>query len=172
MDDYESNCHTLRVLFGSCLSEINQCLPFWHYVVLLPKEENSSLSSLLNMSMDDLKQVLLFCGLIYYQRGTVKSDLKAWPSLMMENHIDEHYFDRYCVSRLTSNKKMTYFIGIGTKRICRLNPSSQFVSNSYTRKSSTLSNYLKKKCDRMKMLLKINNMIQNEVVDTSKVINK
>ena len=45
------------------------------------------------------------------------------------------------------------------------------MSNSCTRKSSTLSNYLKKKCDRMKMLLKINNMIQNEVVDTSKVIN-
>ena len=164
MDDYESNCHTVRVLFGSCLSEINQCLPFWHYGVLLPKEENSSLSSLLNMSMDDLKQVLLCCGLISYQRGTVKFDLKAWPRLMMENYIDGYYFDRFCVSRLTPEKKMIYFIGIGTKRICRLNPPSQFVSNSCLRKSSSLSNYLKKNCDRMKMLLKINNMIQNKLL--------
>ena len=122
MDNYESNCHTVRVLFGSCLSKINQCLSFWHYGVLLPKEENSSLSSLLNMSVDDLKQVLLCCGLISYQRDTVKFDLKAWPRLMMKNYIDEHYFDRYCVSRLTSDKKMIYFIGIRTKRICRLNP--------------------------------------------------
>ena len=89
----------------------------------------------------------------------------------MENHIDEHYFDKFSGARFNSEKKMIYFIGIGTKRVSRLNPSSQFVSNSYPRKSSSLSNYLKKKCDRMKMLLKINNMIQNEVVDTSKVIN-
>ena len=77
MDDYESNCHTVRVLFGSCLSEINQCLPFWHYGVLLPREEDSSLSSLLNIFMDGMKEILLTCGLIHYQQDTVKFESLA-----------------------------------------------------------------------------------------------
>ena len=77
MDNYEPNCHTIWLLFGSCLSEVNQFIPFWHYGILLPREEDSSLSSLLNISMDDMKQILLTCGLIHNQRGTVRFDLKA-----------------------------------------------------------------------------------------------
>ena len=76
------------------------------------------------------------------------------------------------VARFNYLKKKIYFIGIGTKRSHRLTPSSQFLCDSFPRKSSSLSNKLKKNCDRMKMLLKINIMIQNEYVDTSKIINK
>ena len=52
MDPCESNCHMIRLLFGSCLSEINQYIPFWHYGILLPKHKDTSLSSLLNISLD------------------------------------------------------------------------------------------------------------------------
>ena len=52
MDHYESNCHIIQLLFNSCLSEINQYIPFWHYGILLPNHENTSLSSLLDTSMD------------------------------------------------------------------------------------------------------------------------
>ena len=90
MDNYESNCHTIRVLFGSCLSEISQHIPFWHYGILLPRKEDSSLSSLLNISLDDLKQILLSCGLIHCQRDIMKLDLDAWPTLVMENHIQQY----------------------------------------------------------------------------------
>ena len=121
MDNYESNCHTIRVLFGSCLSEISQHIPFWHYGILLPRKEDSSLSSLLNISLDDLKQILLSCGLIHCQRDSEKLDLKAWPTLMMENHIDQFYFDKFCVSRLNSHKGRTYYIGIGTQRNYKIN---------------------------------------------------
>ena len=164
MDSYESNCHTIRLLFGSCLSEINHCLPHWHYGVLLSEEEDSSLSSLLNISLDDMKQILLTCGLIHNQRNTVRFDLKAWPTLMMENHIEQYYFDKMCVSRFNNPQKSVYYLGIGTKRSHRLTPSSQFLCDSFPRKSSSLSKNLKKNCDRMKMLLKINIMIQNDLL--------
>ena len=89
----------------------------------------------------------------------------------MENHIDQFYFDKFCVSRLNSHKGRTYFIGIGTQRNYKLTPSFQFLSNRCPRKSSSLSKKLKKNCDRMITLLKINNMIQNEVGDHSKISN-
>ena len=89
----------------------------------------------------------------------------------MENHIDQFYFDKFGVSRLNSHKGRTYFIGIGPQRNYKLTPSSQFLSDSCPRKSSSLSKKLKKNCDIMIMLLKINNMFQNEVGDNSKISN-
>ena len=124
MDNYESNCHTIRMLFGSCIFEISHHIPFWHYGILLPRKENSSLSSLLNISLDDLKQILLYCGLIYYQRDIASLDLDAWPTLMMENYIQQYHFDKYSVTRLNWGKP--YFIGIGTKRSYKFTPSLQF----------------------------------------------
>ena len=87
MDPSESNCQMIRLLFGSCLSEINQCIPFWHCVISLPKHEDTSLSSLLDISLDNLKQILFSCGLIYYQRDTVKLHFNYWKTFMLENHI-------------------------------------------------------------------------------------
>ena len=91
---------------------------------------------------------------------------------MMENHIDQYYFDKFSVSRFNFPQKSVCYLGIGTKRSHKLTPSSQFSSDSFPRKSNSLSKNLKKNCDRMKMLLKINIMIQNEFVDTSKIKNK
>ena len=76
----------IRLLFGPCLSEINQHIPLWNYVILLPEQEESSISSLLNVSIDDLKQILLTCGLIYYQRGTLKLVLNGW-SILKISHV-------------------------------------------------------------------------------------
>ena len=57
MDDCASNCVVLRSLFGSCLYDINKNMPLWHYGILLPeKEEDCSLSYLLNLTIDELKK--------------------------------------------------------------------------------------------------------------------
>ena len=112
MDPCESNCHMIRLLLGSCLSEINQYIPFWHYGILLPKHEDTSLSSLLNISLDDLKQILLSCGLIYYQRDTVKLHLNYWKTFMLENHVHKYYFDKFNVTRFNSYNPKLYYIGI------------------------------------------------------------
>ena len=99
MDPYESNCHMIRLLFGSCFSEINQYIPFWHYGILLPKHEDSSILSLLNTFQDDLKQISLSYCLIYYQRDTVKLHLNYWETFMLENHIHKYYFDKFNVTQ-------------------------------------------------------------------------
>ena len=94
--------------------------------------------------MDDMKQILLTCGLIHNQRDTIRFDLKTWPTLMMENHIDQYYFDKFSVSRFNFPQKSVYYLGIGTKRSHKLTPSSQFSSDSCSRKSSSLSKKIKK----------------------------
>ena len=72
MEKYESNCLLIQLLFGSCLSKIDQHIPLWHYSILLSDQEKYSMSSLLNISIDELNHMLLTFGLIYYQRGTLK----------------------------------------------------------------------------------------------------
>ena len=97
MDPCESNCHMIRLLFGSCLSEINQHIPLWHYGILLPEQEECSMSSLLNIYIDELKQILLTYGLIYYQRGTLKLVLNGWSIFIMDNELQNNYFDKFNV---------------------------------------------------------------------------
>ena len=99
MDPYESKCHMIRLLFGSRFSEINQYIPFGHYGIVLPKNEDSSILSLLNISLDDLKQISLSYCLIYYQRDTVKLHLNYWETFMLENQIHKYYFDKFNVTR-------------------------------------------------------------------------
>ena len=64
MDDYESNCIVLRSILGSCLSDIDKLMPFWHYGIILPEAaEELCLCSLLNLTLVELKQILEACGL-------------------------------------------------------------------------------------------------------------
>ena len=59
MGDCEANCVVLRSLFGSCLSDININIPLRHYGILLPgEEEDCSLSYLLHLTIDELKNIL------------------------------------------------------------------------------------------------------------------
>lgn len=52
MDNLEFNITTLRVLLGSCLSEINGLMPLWCYSVLIPEVKISSLSTMLFLTLD------------------------------------------------------------------------------------------------------------------------
>ena len=79
----------ILLLFGLCLSEINQHIPLWHYGILLPEQDECRLSSLLNISIDELKQILITCGIIYSQRGTLKLVLNGWSIFMMENDLQK-----------------------------------------------------------------------------------
>ena len=60
-------CITLRVLLGSCLSEINTHIPLYRYGITPPESEQSSLSSLLFSTFDELKIILEYCGSISYK---------------------------------------------------------------------------------------------------------
>ena len=171
IDPYESNCHIIRLLFGSCLSEIDQCIPFWHYGIILPKHEDSSISTLLNIFLNDLKQILHSCGLIYCQRDTVKIHFNCWETFMLENHIQKYYFNKFNVTRFNIYHMKMYYIGIGTEREYILTPSYQFLNISCPCISSSLSKFLTRRYDRMKMLLNINVILQDEVVDTSTTTN-
>ena len=104
----------IRLLFGSCLSKINQYISFWQYGILLPKHEDSSILSLLNISLDDLKHILYSCGYIYYQRDTVKLNLNSWETFMLENHFHKYYFDKLNVTRFNSYNTKMYYIGMGS----------------------------------------------------------
>ena len=90
-------------------------------------------------------------------------------------HVGEsyskYYFDKFNVARFNIYHMKIYYIDIGTERDYILTPSSQFSNNSYPRISSSLSKILKRKCDKMRMLLNINVILQDEVVDTSTTIN-
>ena len=102
--------------------------------------------------MDDLKQILLICGLIVIQRNNVKLVLKKsghggscnWPIFMIENDLVNNCIDKYSVLQLNHCQRNIYFIGIGATRDSIIGPSSQFVKCSYIHNFKSLSNYLKK----------------------------
>ena len=142
-----------------------------HYGIVLPKNEDSSILSLLNISLDDLKQISLSYCLIYYQRDTVKLHLNYWETFMLENHIQKYYFDKFNVTRFNSYNTKMYYIGIGSEHDYKLTLSSQFLNNSCPRISSSLRKCIKKKCDIMQMLLNINIILRDKIIDISTTTN-
>ena len=90
---------------------------------------------------------------------------------MLENHIHEYYFDKYNVTRFNSYNTKMYYIRIESERDYKLTPSSRFWNNNFPRISSSLSIFIKNKCDRMKMLLDINVILRDEVIDISTTTN-
>ena len=87
------------------------------------------------------------------------------------NHIHKYHFDKFDVTQFNIYHMKIYYIGIGTERDYILTPSSHFLNNSCPRISSSLRNFIKDKCDRMKMLLNINVILRNEVIDISTTTN-
>ena len=68
MEDCEANCVVIRSLLGSCLSDINKNMPLSHYGILLPEEEEEcSLSYLLNLSIDELKEYIRIMWSYHYK---------------------------------------------------------------------------------------------------------
>ena len=84
---------------------------------------------------------------------------------MMENNLKNNYFDKINVRQFNNHQRNIYYIGIGTSRDNIITSSSQFFNYSCPRKSRSIINKFKKKRDRMKMLLKINVMLQDDVVE-------
>ena len=113
----------ILLLFGLCLSEINQHIPLWHYGILLPEQEECSMSSLLNIYINELKQILLTCGIFYYQRGTLKLILNGWSIFMMDNDSRNNYFDKFNVRQFNCHQRDMYYIDIGTSRDNIINSS-------------------------------------------------
>ena len=69
---------------------------------------------------------------------------------MMDNDLQNNYFDKFNVRQFNYRQRNIYYIDIGISRDNIPNPSSQFFNLSCPRKSRSLINKLKKKCDRMK----------------------
>ena len=66
MEGREANCVVLRSLLGSCLSDIDKNMPLWRYGILLPEEEKYCiLSYLLNLTIDELKNVRIMWSYHY-----------------------------------------------------------------------------------------------------------
>ena len=151
MEKYESKCRMIRLIFGSCLSEINQHISLWHYGILSPEQEEVSMPSLLTISIDEFKYILLTCGLFYYQLGTLKLVLNGWSIFMMDNDLRYNYFDQFNIRHFNYHQRNIYYIGIGTSQDDIINLSSQFFNYICPRKSRSLINTLKKKRDRMKI---------------------
>ena len=63
--------------------------------------------------IDELKQILLTCGLTYYQRGALKLILYGWSICMMDNDLQNNYFDKFNVRQFKNQQWNIYYIGIG-----------------------------------------------------------
>ena len=79
---------------------------------------------MLNIYIDELKQILLTCGIIYYQRSTLKLVLNGWSIFMMDNDLQNNFFDQFNVRQFNYHQRNIYYIGIGTSRDNVINPSS------------------------------------------------
>ena len=140
MEKYES----IVIWFGCYLvhgvPEINQYILLWRYGILLPEQKECSISSLLNIYINELKQILLTCGIFYYQRGTLKLILNGWSIFMMDKDLQNNYFDKLNVRQFNCHQRNIYYIGISTSRDNIINPSSRFFNYSCPRKSRSMIN--------------------------------
>ena len=65
MDNYESCSIVLWTILGSNLRDINRLTPSLYYGIRLPEEEEDyNLSFILNLKINELKQILESCGII------------------------------------------------------------------------------------------------------------
>ena len=73
MDNYESNSIVLRAILGFCLSSINKLTPLQYYGIPLPEEkEECIVLYMMNLEIDELKQILELCGLIAIKENNIK----------------------------------------------------------------------------------------------------
>ena len=113
MEDCKANYVVLRSLLGSCLSDINKNMPLWHYGILIPEEDDCSLSYLLNLTIDELEKVLELYGLITINNNNVKCVRSpsgyggkiSWSMFLLDNSLTNNYFSRMNLSRYNKNIK-------------------------------------------------------------------
>ena len=108
-------------------------MPLWHYGILIPEEDDCSLSYLLNLTIDELEKVLELYGLITVNNNNVKCVRSpsgyggkiSWPMFLSENSFSNKYFSQMNISRY--NKKYQrnfYIIGLGVEGDKIINPST------------------------------------------------
>ena len=144
MEDCEANCVVLRSLLGSCLSDINKNVPLWHYGILLTEEEDCSLSYLMNLTINELKQILELCGLITINNNIVKfvrspssyGDNFSWPMFLLENSLSNNYFSQMNLS-IGNIKEIFILLALVLKVIHKLILNLNF--NTKNRKSAELN---------------------------------
>ena len=87
----------------------------------------------------------------------------------MDNDLQNNYFGKFNVRQFNYyQRNILYRFRYFPRQ--KNYPSIQFFNYNCQRKSRSLINKLKKKCDRMNMLLKINIMLQDDLVGTLKII--
>ena len=173
MDDYESNCIVLKSILGSCLSDINKLMPLWYYGIILPEvTEECCLSSLLALTIIELKQILESCGLITINNNIVKFDCStfeyggkySWQMFLLKNSLSDNYLAQMNLSKYKIYQNNVWYIGLGYDRSFPINPSTQF-KHKKPRKCAVLNRLLNEKFNKMKSILVINNVLNNNYIE-------
>ena len=125
-----------RRLFGRILCRA-RCYQRWHFGVTLNETNPNCLSTLLGISNMELFKFLKSIGLMKeWSNGTVKVNKDSWSTFLIEEKLDDIYFDRHKVNCVPTSRKGYYedyngfWVGVGNinkfkgKKIT--NPKSQF----------------------------------------------
>ena len=173
MDDYESNCIVLRSILGSYLSDINKSIPLWHYGTILPEAaEKCCLCFLLNLITVELKQMLELCGLININNNIVKFMCSTSGNggnysgqiFLLKNSLLDNYFSQMNLLKYKIYQNNVWYIGLGYDRSFPVNPSTQF-KHKKPRKCAVLNRLLNEKVNKMKSILVINNVLNNNYIE-------
>ena len=137
MDTNEALTSALRSMLCQLLCAINNKHKLWHYAILLPESDTSSLASLLGLRLDELVNILKMCGLIKENKSgvctlnktpTIKPGTYSWEELLHEAGFVGNYFDKMKVVAKVKDLKI-WWLGIGytqENKRTEYNPSTQF----------------------------------------------
>ena len=173
MHNYEDNYIVLQTILGSCLSDIKKLRPLQYYSILLPEEKGDcSISFILNLKIDELKQILESCGLITFKDNNIRfvvdisghGDNYSWSIFRLENSLLVSYFANMSIARFNKQQRNVYFIGLGYDRETKINPLSQF-QFKISRKCSELKRLLNDKGYKMTSILRVKTLLMNTNVE-------
>ena len=176
MDIQATFTSALRSTLKEVLSTINVQTELWHYCILLPESNSSSLANLLGLSLTELVIILRLCGLIN-DRGD-SYHLKIEPTitirgsyslkeLLNQAQLNDNYFDKKKVKNVTDSK--LWWLGIGYSSSV-YSPSTQFDLDVVNDGQPQLPESLKRKVKKYSFCMKnIVQLMQNETDATDKI---
>ena len=121
MEPREKYTLTLRSVLAKLLSSIDPKIGGWHYGILLPESNSSSLASLLQLSKKQLVNILHLCGLLSINKNgicklttnqTLKKGNYCWNDLLKGAGMDDNYFNKMKVSSVKEIKAQIWWLGI------------------------------------------------------------
>jgi len=177
---------TLRSILAKLLSSIDPKIGGWHYGILLPESNSSSLASLLQLSKKQLVNILHLCGLLSINKNgicklttnqTLKKESYCWNDLLKGAGMDDNYFDKMKVASVKEMKGQIWWLGIGDiDQQKKYNPSKQFMflpngpiqlEDSLKEEVKKLSNYMTSIAELIKEEVSEN----DDIIDTDFNIN-